>query len=141
INCDHHQRKRIVSRNNYNRVDYDYYAKTTHPSVHKNMTPRAVLLKTGLTPLNTIRPINTAHPKPTVHSAKSMSPPRAGNTARSYMGPVNAVRAKGGKPQQDDTGFIDSGCSRHMTGNIAYLSYFKKFDGGYVTFRARSAWW
>ncbi|GJU52825.1 ribonuclease H-like domain-containing protein [Tanacetum coccineum] len=39
-----------------------------------------------------------------------------------------------GKPQQDDTGFIDSGCSRHMTGNIAYLSDFKEFDGGYVTF-------
>ncbi|GJY67751.1 putative ribonuclease H-like domain-containing protein [Tanacetum coccineum] len=25
--------------------------------------------------------------------------------------------------------------SKHMTGNIAYLSYFKEFDGGYVTFR------
>ncbi|GJS48213.1 putative ribonuclease H-like domain-containing protein [Tanacetum coccineum] len=169
INCDHHQRKRIVYRNNYNRVDYDYYAKTTHPSVHRNMTPRVVLLKTGLTPLNTVRPVNTAHPKPAVHSAKSMSQfskqaqstaqrpfykqttltrrsvhtakrhyyterPRAGNTARSYTGPVNAVRAKGGKPQQDDTGFVDSGCSRHMTGNIAYLSDFKEFDGGYVTF-------
>ncbi|GJR34330.1 putative ribonuclease H-like domain-containing protein [Tanacetum coccineum] len=41
---------------------------------------------------------------------------------------------KKGKPQQDDTGFVDSGCSRHMTGNIAYLSDFKEFDGGYVTF-------
>ncbi|GJZ08302.1 putative ribonuclease H-like domain-containing protein [Tanacetum coccineum] len=41
---------------------------------------------------------------------------------------------KMGKPQQDDTGFVDSGCSRHMTGNIAYLSDFKEFDGGYVTF-------
>ncbi|GJX39753.1 putative ribonuclease H-like domain-containing protein, partial [Tanacetum coccineum] len=40
-----------------------------------------------------------------------------------------------GKPQQDDTGFVDSGCSMHMTGNIAYLSDFKEFDGGYVTFR------
>ncbi|GJT83027.1 putative ribonuclease H-like domain-containing protein [Tanacetum coccineum] len=39
-----------------------------------------------------------------------------------------------GKPQQDYTGFIDSGCSRRMTGNIAYLSDFKEFDGGYVTF-------
>nr|GEU30084.1 hypothetical protein [Tanacetum cinerariifolium] len=28
-----------------------------------------------------------------------------------------------------------SGCSRHMTGNIAYLLDFKEFDGGYVTFR------
>ncbi|GJS72180.1 putative ribonuclease H-like domain-containing protein [Tanacetum coccineum] len=26
------------------------------------------------------------------------------------------------------------GCSRHMTGNMSYLSDFKKFDGGYVTF-------
>ncbi|GJT20480.1 putative ribonuclease H-like domain-containing protein [Tanacetum coccineum] len=135
----------------------------------RNMTPRIVLLKTGLTPLNAVRLVNTAHPKPAVHSAKSMSHfskqaqstahrpfykqttltrrsmhtakrhyytewPKVGNTARSYIGPVNAVREKGGKPQQDDTGFVDSGCSRHMTGNIAYLSDFKKFDGGYVTF-------
>ncbi|GKD80079.1 hypothetical protein Tco_1342700 [Tanacetum coccineum] len=41
---------------------------------------------------------------------------------------------KKGKPQQDDTGFVDSGCSRHMTGNISYLLDFKEFDGGYVTF-------
>ncbi|GKA26034.1 hypothetical protein Tco_0712143 [Tanacetum coccineum] len=37
------------------------------------MTPRAVLLKTSLTPLNAVRPVNTAHPKPAVHSAKLMS--------------------------------------------------------------------
>ncbi|GJX83361.1 ribonuclease H-like domain-containing protein [Tanacetum coccineum] len=41
---------------------------------------------------------------------------------------------KSGKPQQDDTRFVESGCSRHMTGNIAYLLDFKEFDGGYVTF-------
>ncbi|GJW32300.1 hypothetical protein Tco_0052332 [Tanacetum coccineum] len=159
----------MVSRNNYNRVDYEYFAKTTHPNVYRNMTPRAVLLKTGLTPFNTVRPVNTAHPKPAVHSAKSMSHfsnqaqstaqrpfykqtaltrrsvhtakrhyyterSRAGNIGRSYTGQVNAVREKGRKPQQDDIGFVDSGCSRHMTGNIAYLSDFKEFDGGYVTF-------
>ncbi|GJZ56393.1 hypothetical protein Tco_0611586 [Tanacetum coccineum] len=37
------------------------------------MSPKAVLLKTGLTPLNTVRPVNTAHPKSSVHSAKSKS--------------------------------------------------------------------
>ncbi|GJW17996.1 hypothetical protein Tco_0025432 [Tanacetum coccineum] len=36
------------------------------------------------------------------------------------------------------TGLVDSGCSRHMTGNIAHLSDFKDFDGGYVTFGERS---
>ncbi|GJW17678.1 putative ribonuclease H-like domain-containing protein [Tanacetum coccineum] len=52
------------------------------------------------------------------------------NVDKETVFPVN----KKGKPQQDDKGFIDSGCSRHMTGNIAYLSDFKEFDGGYVAF-------
>ncbi|GJZ55257.1 putative ribonuclease H-like domain-containing protein [Tanacetum coccineum] len=133
------------------------------------MSPKVVLLKTGLTPLNTVRPVNTAHPKTAVHSAKSKTHffkqaqstakrpfymqttltrrsvhtakrhyyngrPRAVNTARFYSGQVNAVRIKGGKPQHDDKGFVDNGCSRHITGNIAYLSDFKEFDGGYVAF-------
>nr|GEY97226.1 hypothetical protein [Tanacetum cinerariifolium] len=29
---------------------------------------------------------------------------------------------------------IDSGCSRHMTGNISYLSEYEKIDGGCVAF-------
>ncbi|GJT26312.1 putative ribonuclease H-like domain-containing protein, partial [Tanacetum coccineum] len=129
INCDNHQRKGIVFRNNYSRVD----AKTTHPSVLRNMSPKAVLLKTSLTPLNTVRPVNTTHIKTVVHSAKSKRP-RAVNAARSYTGQVSVVRVKRAKPQQDDKGFVDSGCSRHMTENIAHLSNFKEFDGGYVTF-------
>ncbi|GKC98523.1 putative ribonuclease H-like domain-containing protein, partial [Tanacetum coccineum] len=72
---------------------------------------------------------NTAKAK-AVNSAR----PKAVNTARPHSTVVNAVRVNQGKPQQDDTGFIDSGCSRHMTGNIAYLLDFKEFDGGYVTF-------
>nr|GEX91316.1 uncharacterized mitochondrial protein AtMg00810-like [Tanacetum cinerariifolium] len=31
-------------------------------------------------------------------------------------------------------GYWDSGCSRHMIGNISYLSDFEPFDGGYVSF-------
>ncbi|GJU53078.1 hypothetical protein Tco_1226792 [Tanacetum coccineum] len=45
-------------------------------------------------------------------------------------GDVIKISPNDGKPQQDDTGFVNSGCSRHMTGNIAYLSDFKEFDGG-----------
>nr|GEV62940.1 ribonuclease H-like domain-containing protein [Tanacetum cinerariifolium] len=33
-----------------------------------------------------------------------------------------------------DKGVIDSGCSRHMTGNISYLSDFEELNGGYVAF-------
>ncbi|GJY44831.1 putative ribonuclease H-like domain-containing protein, partial [Tanacetum coccineum] len=39
-----------------------------------------------------------------------------------------------GHPQKEDQGYVDSRCSRHMTGNMSYLSDFKEFDGGYVTF-------
>ncbi|GJU50809.1 ribonuclease H-like domain-containing protein, partial [Tanacetum coccineum] len=43
-------------------------------------------------------------------------------------------KGKLGKPQQDDTGFVDSGCLKHMIGNITCLLGFKEFNGGYVTF-------
>nr|GEX35890.1 retrovirus-related Pol polyprotein from transposon TNT 1-94 [Tanacetum cinerariifolium] len=41
-----------------------------------------------------------------------------------------------GNPQQalKDKGLIDSGYSRHMTGNISYLSNFEELNGGYVAF-------
>ncbi|GKD54846.1 hypothetical protein Tco_1288233 [Tanacetum coccineum] len=35
----------------------------------------------------------------------------------------------------DDKGYWDSGCSRHMTGNISYLSEYEPYNGGYVSFR------
>ncbi|GJR69721.1 putative ribonuclease H-like domain-containing protein [Tanacetum coccineum] len=40
-------------------------------------------------------------------------------------------------PQMDlqDKGVIESGCSRHMTGNMSYLTDYEEIDGGYVTFR------
>nr|GEW02979.1 hypothetical protein [Tanacetum cinerariifolium] len=34
----------------------------------------------------------------------------------------------------DDKAYWDSGCSRHMTGNIYYLSDYEPFVGGYVSF-------
>ncbi|GKC81525.1 hypothetical protein Tco_1137242 [Tanacetum coccineum] len=74
------------------------------------------------------------------------------NTGRPVRSTVNTVRERGinavkpsscwvwrpikpngtslSKSQLNDKGFVDSGCSRHMTGNIAHLSDFKDFDGG-----------
>ncbi|GKA25469.1 putative ribonuclease H-like domain-containing protein [Tanacetum coccineum] len=36
--------------------------------------------------------------------------------------------------QKKDQGVIDSGYSRHMTGNMSYLTDFEEIDGGYVAF-------
>ncbi|GJW04648.1 ribonuclease H-like domain-containing protein [Tanacetum coccineum] len=175
-NCNYHQRDRVVFGNNYTRVNYNYCAKRTHPSAHRNMDPRAVLMKSGLKPLNTARPVNIAYPKTTVNSARPISHfsksaqstvkspyqikttltnqnfrqkvniakgkfytawPKAVNTARPNSAVVNVVRVNhvnAGHPQKENQGYVESGCSRHMTGNMSYLSTFKEFDRGYVTF-------
>ncbi|GKB88902.1 putative ribonuclease H-like domain-containing protein [Tanacetum coccineum] len=88
--------------------------------------------KTALSNKRFTHKVNTAKAQ-AVNTAR----PNTVKTARPNSAVVNAVRvnqANAGKPQQDDTRFVDSGCSRHMTGNIAYLLDFKEFDGGYVTF-------
>ncbi|GJS96351.1 putative ribonuclease H-like domain-containing protein [Tanacetum coccineum] len=86
------------------------------PNVHKHMVPRAVLMKTGLKTVNNARPVNTVR---SVNTARPFSTARSFNTSNSQL---------------NDKGFVDSGCSRHMSGNIAHLSDFKDFDRGYVTF-------
>ncbi|GJW25902.1 putative ribonuclease H-like domain-containing protein [Tanacetum coccineum] len=172
--CKYHQRERMVYGNNYNRVNYNYTTNRTYPNAQRNMVPRAILMKTGLKPINTARTVNTAHPKSRVFSAKPMlhflktaqstvrrpfqsktllsnkrftrkintakaqavntARPKIVKTARPNSVVVRVNQANAGKPLIDDKGFVDSGCLRHMTGNIAYLLNFKEFDGGYVTF-------
>ncbi|GJW11218.1 ribonuclease H-like domain-containing protein [Tanacetum coccineum] len=166
--CNYHQREGIVNGNNYTRVNYIYFTKKAH------MTPKEVLMKTGLKLLNTARPVNTAHPKTIVYSARPMScfsklaqstvkmpyqsrttltnknfnqkfntakenfytaKPKAVNTVRPTSAVVNAVRANQVHPKKEYQGYVDSGWSRHMTGNMSYLTDFKEFDRGYVTFR------
>nr|GEU41971.1 putative ribonuclease H-like domain-containing protein [Tanacetum cinerariifolium] len=55
-------------------------------------------------------------------------------TSKHVKNPRTSV--KPGNPQLalKDKGIIDSGCSRHMTRNISYLSDFEKINGGYVVF-------
>ncbi|GJR46274.1 putative ribonuclease H-like domain-containing protein, partial [Tanacetum coccineum] len=98
-----------------------HFSKSTQSTVRRPYQLKIVLPNKKFTQTNNIakaKVVNTAKPK-------------AVNTARPHSAVVNAVRVK---PQQDDTGFIDSGCSRYMTGNRAYLLDFKEFDRGYVTF-------
>ncbi|GKC40590.1 putative ribonuclease H-like domain-containing protein, partial [Tanacetum coccineum] len=96
------------------------------PKTAQSTVRRPFQTKTTLSNKRFTQVVNTARLQ-AVNTAR----PKTVKTARPNSTVVNAVR---GKPQQDDTGFVDSGCSRHMTENIAYLSDFKEFDEGYVTF-------
>ncbi|GKE53439.1 hypothetical protein Tco_1488595 [Tanacetum coccineum] len=105
-NCNYHQRERMVSRNSYTRMNYNYSAQKAHPSAQRNMVPRVVLMKTGLRTLNTARPVNTAHPKTTVYCARLMS-----HFSKSAQSTVK-------RPYQTRT-----------TGNMSHLLDFKEFGG------------
>ncbi|GJY74402.1 putative ribonuclease H-like domain-containing protein [Tanacetum coccineum] len=108
------------------------FPKTAQSTVRRPFQSKTALSNKRFThKVNTAKAqaVNTARPQ-AVNTAR----PKTVKTARPNSAVVNVVRVNQGKPQQDDTGFVDSGCSRHMTGNIAYLSDFKEFDGGYVTF-------
>nr|GEX67058.1 hypothetical protein [Tanacetum cinerariifolium] len=73
----------------------------------KSSSPKpTILTRSKPVPITTVRPVSTAMPK------------LKGN-------PQHAL---------NDKGVIDSGCSRHMTGNLSYLSDFKELNGGYVAF-------
>ncbi|GJR11358.1 putative ribonuclease H-like domain-containing protein [Tanacetum coccineum] len=97
--------------NNAQRVNHQNFAKKTHPCAKKNLVPRAVLMKSGLVSINTARQ----------------------NISKTAV-LVNTARQ--GNPQMDlqDQGVIDSGCSRHMTRNMSYLTDYEEIDGGYVAF-------
>nr|GEV15233.1 putative ribonuclease H-like domain-containing protein [Tanacetum cinerariifolium] len=47
---------------------------------------------------------------------------------------VKNCKAKSSKEETKYQGVIDSGCSRHMIGNMSYLTDYEEIDGGYVTF-------
>ncbi|GJV66817.1 ribonuclease H-like domain-containing protein [Tanacetum coccineum] len=72
-NLQYQSKGKGVSRDRNTRVNYNYSTKKAHPSAHRNMAPRAVLMKPSLRPLNTVRLVNTAHPKTIVYSARPMS--------------------------------------------------------------------
>nr|GEU65175.1 ribonuclease H-like domain-containing protein [Tanacetum cinerariifolium] len=93
-------------------------------------------------------PIRRSFYNATAHSRRNST--KRVNTAKSKA--VSAIKGNGvttvktsagcvwrpsGHPQQDlkNKGIVDSGCSRHMTGNIAYLAEYQEIDdGGFVAF-------
>ncbi|GKA34365.1 ribonuclease H-like domain-containing protein [Tanacetum coccineum] len=134
--------------NNAKRVNHQNFSKKTHPCPKKNMVPRAVLMKFGLVSVDTARQVNAAQSKTTMIAArtkvntakdKNVNAARPKAVVNVVQGNnVNAVKASAcwGNPQMDlqDKRVIDSGCSRHMTGNMSYLTDYEEIDGGYVAF-------
>nr|GEZ29617.1 hypothetical protein [Tanacetum cinerariifolium] len=116
----------------------------------QHVVPTSVLTKSKLVPIAAARPATVVVPKSHVTRArpaksivtKPHSPPRRhinhspSPKASTFPLKVTAAQATMGNPQHamKDKGVIDSGCSRHMTGNMSYLSNFEEINGRYVAF-------
>nr|GEU33772.1 ribonuclease H-like domain-containing protein [Tanacetum cinerariifolium] len=144
-------RKEFCSKNSFNKSDIVSISTARHNSSR------------AAAPVSAARPINTDASKPLVNvenprqsalqKSHSLSRrPFYQQTAlknRNLNNNVNTAKAnsvntaKGNKvatvgaPQDalKDQGYFDSRCSRHMIGNISYLTDFKEHDEGYVAFR------
>nr|GFD19465.1 ribonuclease H-like domain-containing protein [Tanacetum cinerariifolium] len=123
------------------------------PLPQRHVVPTAIVTKYKFVLITAARPVTVAVPKPHVtkprqaitivtkpHSPSrrnincgpspiaSTFPPKVTTTKAPMVNDVKGVKGNW------DKGVIDSGCSRHMTENMSYLSEFEELNGGYVTF-------
>nr|GEV60087.1 hypothetical protein [Tanacetum cinerariifolium] len=161
--CDHHTKiiAQPTPRNYAHRGNNKQNASLTHKIPQKHMVPAAVLTQSKPVSITAVRPVSAAVPKIMVTRprlahltiTKSKSPirrhitrspsPKTGNsplrvTAAQALvvSAAQGMKGKWGNPQYalKDKGVIDSGCLRHMTRNMSYLSDFEELNGGYVAF-------
>nr|GEV56085.1 hypothetical protein [Tanacetum cinerariifolium] len=165
--CDYYEKKmaQIPTTNYAQRENHQHYTRMTLLNPQRHVVPTAVLTKSKLILFTTTRPVTTAVLQPHVTRlrpakpivAKPYSPPKRNINHRPSPKPsnfppkvttikapmVNAVKGvqeNWGNPQHalQHKGVIDSGCSRHMIGNMSYLSDFKAINGGYFAFGGNS---
>nr|GEW78396.1 ribonuclease H-like domain-containing protein [Tanacetum cinerariifolium] len=152
--CDFYEKKmaHTPARNHAHRRNYQQYASMTLLNPQKHVVTTAVLTKSKLVSITAAKPITADVLKPHVtrprqaktvvtkpnlppqrHINHSPSPKASNFPPKFTAAKVSQVNAVQGDLSQDK-GVIDSGCSRHMTGNMSYLSDFKELNGGYVAF-------
>nr|GEX02876.1 hypothetical protein [Tanacetum cinerariifolium] len=143
------------------RGNHKQYAPLFHTKPQKHMVPTTVLTQSKPVSNTAVRPVNAALPNITVPQPKyahlvvtkskspirwyitrspsskpSNSPLRVTAAKAPVVGAAQGKQGTWGNPQQalKDKGVIDSGCSRHMTGNMSYLFEFEELNGRYVAF-------
>ncbi|GJZ82373.1 putative ribonuclease H-like domain-containing protein [Tanacetum coccineum] len=115
-----------------------YLSKIAHSTVKKTINKNTSFKNSNINQrVNTVRgkEVNTARPKAVVNAVKGNNVNVVKASACWVWKPKTKVLDHG-NPQMDlqDQGVIDSGCSRHMTGNMSYLTDYEEIDGGYVAF-------
>ncbi|GKA03425.1 putative ribonuclease H-like domain-containing protein [Tanacetum coccineum] len=130
-----------------------YLSKTTHSTVKRPINTNTTFKNSNINQrVNTVRgkEANTARTKAVVNAVKGNNvndvkasacwvwKPKTKIQVSNGLGPQKKLIFLSnvqGNPQMDlqDQGVIDSGCSRHMTGNMSYLTDYEKIDRGYLS--------
>nr|GFA81769.1 hypothetical protein [Tanacetum cinerariifolium] len=135
--CDFHTRK-LAHRTYASRDIHKQYAPVNHskfplhkistaapPQSQSVLTIAARTVSAVMPIFSMIRPTLASRAVFKVTAAKASAVSAAQDKKGTWGNPQQALR---------DKGVIDSGCSRHMTGNMSYLSDFKELNEGYVAF-------
>nr|GEW84106.1 hypothetical protein [Tanacetum cinerariifolium] len=154
--CNYHSKKMAppTTKNHAHRGNHKHYDPMTHQNPQKHMVPAAALTQSKPISITVVRPVSAAVPKSRVTPPRH-SKPFVTKVTAVKASVVSAAQGMQGKwewrpkcPILDhgnlqhalkDKGVIDSGCSRHMTGNMSYLSNFEEQNDGYVAFGVVSA--
>ncbi|GKB25239.1 hypothetical protein Tco_0864640, partial [Tanacetum coccineum] len=119
----------------------------THPHPKRSFVLQAVLtrsekLSTASAAVNTAasKPI-VNHPRPKINAYKRGCSQSSRPFNRYFANKnsivnknVNTARGNSQQKEYKEKAVIDSGCSRHMTGNKCYLDEYEDYDGGFVSF-------
>nr|GEZ31646.1 putative ribonuclease H-like domain-containing protein [Tanacetum cinerariifolium] len=120
--------------------NHKQYAPLTHTNPQKHTVPAVVLTQSKPVSITTVRPVSAAVPKIKVTRPRHANPivTKSKSPIRRHLTPCQSPKTSNSPPRvtvvKALVGVIDSGCSRHMTGNMSYLSYFKELNGGYIAF-------
>nr|GEY81728.1 putative ribonuclease H-like domain-containing protein [Tanacetum cinerariifolium] len=125
----------------------------TLSNLQRHVVPAAVLTQSKLVPnnvvpINVVRPVSTLVPKikaPMVNAAKGMQRKWEWKPKFPILDHISRNRSASMTLKGliimmhlGDLRVINSGCSRHMTRNMSYLSDFEELNGGYVAFGSNS---
>nr|GFC80173.1 hypothetical protein [Tanacetum cinerariifolium] len=141
--CDFHARK-LAQIPYASRDIHKQYAPVNHSKfpLHKVSatapSQSQPVLTTAARTVSAVKP-KFSKTRPTLAShavSRSQTPYRRPITRLLSSNSKNSPPRVTGNPQQalKDKGVIDSRCSRHMTGNMSYLSDFQELNRGYVAF-------
>ncbi|GKA55360.1 ribonuclease H-like domain-containing protein [Tanacetum coccineum] len=146
--CDFHEKRmarKAELNNGWNNVQ--------RMNKQNQFVPSAVLTRTGIIPVNTARTSGTKNFSTARQSVNRLTLVLLGEKGKLLLRPQQVVIGNHKDTMVDpntivdpvleidyphralkNKGIVDSGCSRHMTGNKAYLAEFQDFNGGPVAF-------